>query len=350
MRFSLTAAALLSWATCVFAADPPRGLDIYFVDTEGGASTLIVTPAGESVLIDCGNPGPRDAERVHRTATELAGLKQIDHLIITHWHLDHYGGVERLAKLMPIRNFYDHGIPETLQEDAKNFPILIAAYKAASKGQSKTLKPGDTLPLVQKEGSPPVRLDVLCGSGNVVADKPGAPDNPIAKDHKPQAPDPSDNAKSLGFLLSFGDFRFLDLGDLTWNIEYKLVSPSDKIGRVDVYQSTHHGLEISNNPVVINTVKPRVAIFNNGARKGGHTSVISTLRRVPDIQAIYQLHRNVTVGAAENTDPAFIANPDEKCQGEGIKLAVAADAKSYAVTVGSKGKTRRYEVRNVEKQ
>jgi beta-lactamase superfamily II metal-dependent hydrolase len=326
------------------AADGPRGLDIYFIDVEGGAATLIVTPAGESMLIDCGNPGARDAERIHKTAT-AAGLKQIDHLIITHWHLDHYGGVERLAKLMPIQYFWDRGIPDSLQEDQRNFPILIQAYKAASCGQSKTLKPGDDVPLKQNSGSRPVRLLVLCGSGEVILDKPGAAENPVAKEHKPMAPDPTDNAKSLGFLLSFGEFRFLDLGDLTWNIEHKLVYPTDKIGMVDVYQSTHHGLEISNNPVVINTVRPRVAIFNNGARKGGHASVISTLRRVPDIQAIYQLHRNVTVGAAENTDPEFIANPEEKCQGEGIKLSVAADGKSYTVTVGSKGKARRYETR-----
>ena len=159
------------------------------------------------------------------------------------------------------------------------------------------------------------------------------------------ADDPTDNARSLGFLLSYGGFRFLDLGDLTWNIEYKLVHPADKIGPVDVYQVTHHGLAISNNTVLINTVRPRVAVCNNGARKGGHPSVIGTLRRVPDIQAIYQLHRNVLAGAQENTDPEFIANPDEKCQGESIKLAVAPDAKSYTVTVGSRGKPRRYETR-----
>ena len=135
------------------------------------------------------------------------------------------------------------------------------------------------------------------------------------------------------------------VGDLTWNVEYKLVYPSDKLGPVDVYQVTHHGLEISNNPVLIKTVNPRVAVFNHGARKGGHASVIATLRRLPEIKAIYQLHRNLTVGAAENTDPEFIANAAEKCKGEFIKLSVAADSKSYTVTVGSRGKPRRYETR-----
>ena len=321
-----------------------RGLEIYFVDTEGGAATLLITPERESILIDSGNPGTRDAERIYKAATH-AGLTAIDHHIVTHWHLDHYGAVGRLSQLIPIHHFYDHGIPETLTEDPKNFPLLIQAYKAAAKGKSITVKPGDDIQLKQPKSGTPLKLFCVCGSGQVIADKPGARENPIAKEHQPQADDPTDNARSLGFVLSFGGFRFLDLGDLTWNVEYKLVHPSDKIGLIDVYQSTHHGLEISNNPVVIKTVQPRVAVFNNGPRKGGHPSVIATLRRLPEIQAIYQLHRNVLAGAQENTDPDLIANPDENCQGEWIKLSVAPDSKSYTVTVGNKGKTKKFETR-----
>ncbi len=325
-------------------AEEARGLDIYFIDTEGGAATLLVTPSKESVLIDCGNPGGRDAERIERVATQ-AGLKAIDHLIITHWHSDHYGGVGRLSKLLPIHHYYDRGIPDKLADDPTNFPRLIAAYRAATGGKSRTLKPGDEIGLKQMKDGLPLRLDCLCGGGRVIPDKDGAAENPLAKDAKPKPADTSDNANSLGFLLSFGDFRFLDLGDLTWNIEYKLISPTNKIGKVDVYQVTHHGLDISNNPALLKTVSPRVAVFNNGARKGCHPAVTTTLRRLPEIQAIYQLHRNLTVGGAENTDPAFIANPEEKCQGESIHLAVAADGRSYTVTVGSKGKPRRYETR-----
>ena len=340
----LAAFAALIAPIVLLAEEPRRGLDIHFIDTEGGAATLVVTPVGESVLIDCGNPGSRDPERIAKTA-EAIGLKAIDHLIITHWHTDHYGGVDRLSKLIPIHRYYDHGIPEKLDEDPKMFPVLIAAYKAATKGKSKTLKPGDSIPLKQVAGAPALRLDCLCGSGEVIPDKPRAAENAIAKEHKPKDEDKTDNARSLGFVLSYGKFRFLDLGDLTWNIEYKLVSPSDKIGPVDVYQTTHHGLDISNNPVVINTVRPRVAIFNNGPRKGGMPAVTAALRRSPEIQAIYQVHRNLTVGAAENTDPEYIANPDEKCQGEGISLRIANDAKSYTVTVGNKGKPKKYETR-----
>jgi len=324
--------------------DTTRGLEIYFIDTEGGAATLVVTPAGESILVDCGNPGTRDADRIH-AAAQTAGLKAIDHLIITHWHLDHYGGIARLSELMPIHHYYDHGIPHSLAEDPQNFPLLIQAYKKAAADKRRTLKPGDEIALKQNDGSPRIGLRCLCGGGEVIPDKDGAPANPIAPEHKPQPEDKTDNARSLGFLLSYGGFRFLDLGDLTWNVEVKLVSPSDKVGPVDVYQVTHHGLEISNNPVLIKTVRPRVAICGNGARKGANPGVISTLRRVPDMQAIYQLHRNVTSEPQDNTDPDLIANAEEKCQGELIKLSVAPDAKSYTVTVGGKGRPKRFETR-----
>jgi beta-lactamase superfamily II metal-dependent hydrolase len=339
-------------AACLAAApdraEAPRGLDIYWVDTEGGAATLIVTPAGESVLIDCGNPGARDAERIHRVATELAGLKAIDHLVITHWHLDHYGSVARLARMFPVRNYYDRGIPDSLKEDPKNFPTLIEAYKAASGGKSRTLRPGDEIPLRQPAGGPPLRLLCLCAGGEVLPDQPGAPENPAAKEHRPKPRDDTDNARSLGFLLSYGGFRFLDLGDLTWNIEYKLVHPTDKVGPVDVYQTTHHGLDISNNPVLLNTVRPRVAVFNNGPHKGCDPAVTAALRRVPGLEAIYQLHRNLDVGSQENAPAGFIANPDEKCAAEPIKLSVAPDGKSYGVTVGRGGKPRRYPTRAEE--
>ena len=331
------------------ADEKKRGLAVIWIDTEGGAATLIVTPAGESVLIDCGNPGSRDAERIDR-AVRKAGLKAIDHLIITHWHLDHYGSVGRLSKLLPIHHFWDRGIPAKLDEDRANFPVLISAYRKAAGGKSTTLAAGDAIKLKQAAGSPAVKLLCVCASGKVLPDREGAPANPIAREHKPQPIDNSDNARSLGFVLSFGDWRFLDLGDLTWNVEYKLIAPTNKIGWVDVYQVTHHGLEISNNPVLIRSVNPRVAICNNGPRKGGHPTVISTLRRLPDVKGIYQMHRNLKGTDSENVDDDHIANDGRKKQsGENIVLRVAADARSYTVTVGTRGKTRSYPTRGTAK-
>src|SRR5207253_6212792 len=138
------------------------------------AATLVVPPAGESILFDCGNPGTRDAERIHKVAAEQAGIAAIDHLIVTHWHQDHYGGVAPLAQRMPVRHFYDHGIPDSLQEDPKDFPLMIQAYKKASKGRSRTLKPGDEVTLQQAKDRPALRLVCLCGGGDVLPEPRGA--------------------------------------------------------------------------------------------------------------------------------------------------------------------------------
>lgn len=335
-------------APAVAREEAPRELVVVFIDTEGGAATLILTPAGESILIDCGNPGKRDAERIHQAAKKLS-LNAINHLIITHWHSDHYGGAEHLSRLIPIRKFYDRGIPESLAEDKRNFPVLSKAYRKVTGGKSVTLKAGDEVKLDQVAGVPAVRLLCVCASGEVIAEKKGAKPNPLAREHKPQKPDPSDNARSLGFVLSFGDWRFLDLGDLTWNVEHKLVSPSDRIGPVDVYQGTHHGQTSSNNPVLIKTVNPRVAIHNNGPRKGGAAAVNRTLRALPDFQGLFALHRNLGATDSENADVDKTANDARKKQaGESITLVVAKDAKTYTVKVGSNGKTFTYRTRGAK--
>ncbi len=322
-----------------------RGLELYFVDTEGGAATLIVTPQRESILIDNGNPGSRDAGRI-ASAAKIAGLKQIDHLIITHWHLDHYGGTEALAKLIPIKHFYDRGIPDAdKSDDPQNFSTLIAAYKAASHNHSNRLSPGDLVPLVQaNKMALPIQLKCLCARTQVLA-KSTLTDYPA--DKNPMPIDEGDNAKSLGFMLSFGKFRFIDLGDLTWNIEYKLSSPASFPGVVDVYQSTHHGLNISNNPVLVNKLKPVVAIYNNGPHKGGNPVLTKTLRLLPSVKAIFQLHKNLNPGENVNAPDENIANIEEteSCKGEYVHLHVVPDGLSYTVQVGATGKKQSFRTR-----
>jgi len=324
--------------------DTRKGLSIYFVDTEGGAATLIVTPAGESVLIDSGNPGERDPGRIHRTAKETAGLVRIDHYATTHWHNDHVGGIGRLTELIPVEYFYDRGFepPPDPGLDSK----LREAYKKASREKSKVLKPGDAIPLKSLSGGPALSLRCIVANSRLEGEGDSLPPpSPPCAEHPSRPIDSSDNAKSLGFVLRFGEFDFLDLGDLTWNVEHRLVCPKNRIGAVDVYQVTHHGLDQSNNPALVRAVSPRVAVVNNGPRKGGAKSVFATLKSLPGIEAVFQLHRNATTGPEDNAPPAHIANSEPDCAGEPVSISVAPDGKAYTVQVGRAGLRREFAVR-----
>jgi beta-lactamase superfamily II metal-dependent hydrolase len=322
------------------------GLEIVMIDTEGGAATLVVTAAREAVLVDTGNPGTRDAERIVRAVKEV-GLNRIDHLVTTHWHSDHYGGVAALAERLPIEKFYDRGIPGQLAEDPQYFPLLIQNYKKVAGNRRTELKPGDALPLRQAEGMPETSAVCLTSARRVIDAKDRTTKNACCGQNRPKPRDGTDNAMSISLLFRFGPFTFLDCGDLTWNVEYDLVCPYDPIGKIDVFQVTHHGLDTSNNPVLVNTVQPIVAIFNNGARKGAAPAVMHTLRSLPELKGIYQLHRNETVGSELNASPAFIANSEAACQGEYVRVRVAREGKSYTVQAGAKGATTRFATREL---
>lgn len=336
----LVAVFLVSVSTALAGKANGR-LDIYFVDVEGGAATLFVTPTGESLLIDSGYPdnNGRDMNRILRVAKEVAGLERIDHAAVTHWHADHFGNHAALSTKIPIGTFWDRGIPETLEEDER-----IAQYRAATQNASKTLKAGDTLPL--KAGKTPLSLTIPTASREVIPNE-GDP-NPFAELHEPRPVDKSDNADSLTFLLEFGPFRFLCCGDLTWNIEGKLVTPNNPLGQVDVFMVTHHGLPTSNNPALVLAVDPVVAVMCNGPTKGGAKPTIETLRKVKSLEHLYQLHRNVKLSADEQTPADFIANstPTARCEGRFVHLSVAPDAKSYTVRIEGHDDVRTYETRH----
>jgi competence protein ComEC len=329
LMFLLTPAATLlpGW----HAPAPSRTLNIYFIDVEGGASTLIVTPAGESILVDAGWPGNdnRDANRI-RQAMRDAGVTQIDHMIATHYHVDHYGGIPQLAAMVPIKHYYDHGKMTSLQDD-KNFPTLYAAYQSAAGGQTTTLSPGDTISLKPASGYPDVTLACVVSAGQTIGGK-LTPANPQCASATTAEDDPSDNARSIGFVLSYGSFRFLDLGDLTWNVEQKLACPADRIGHIDLYQVTHHGLATSNNVTLMRTVSPTVAVMDNGPHKGGHPDTVKRLKELPSLQALYQLHRNVETSSDQNAPPDFIANLDEKPDA-GYAISVTVDPAKHIFTV-----------------
>jgi beta-lactamase superfamily II metal-dependent hydrolase len=318
-----------------------RTLDFYFIDTEGGASTLIVTPAGESVLIDAGfaDVDGRDARRIQQ-ACQQAGISAIDHLIATHYHQDHYGGIPDFARLVPVKRFYDHGKMTALTEDPK-FAERYAAYQAAAKNQTTALKAGDTIKLKTAKGTPPLTLLCVAANGQAMSGKKSAA-NPECGSTTPQE-DTSENARSVAMLLSWGGFEFLNLADLTFNISQRLICPVNQLGEIDLSQVTHHGGNVNNNPLLLKSLRPTVSVMINGPRKGGHPDTIKWLRELPSTRALYQLHRNVQIAGEQNVAAEFIANLDEQPDaGHLIAVSVDAAKRTYTVTNGRTKETKSF--------
>jgi beta-lactamase superfamily II metal-dependent hydrolase len=319
MRAFLT--GLLFLAVTAYAAKP---LEIFFIDVEGGQATLIVSPTGQSMLVDTGWPGysNRDANRI-AAAAKKAGIKKIDYVYITHFHTDHVGGAKQLADRIPVGTFIDKG--KTVESD-KNSREMMEIYDAAlatsgtkngPKPKRLIVKAGDTIPMrglditVVEAGGEPIQTGGTANSGCA---------NAVRKDA-----DPSDNAQSAGFLLKFGSFRFVDLGDLTWNKELDLVCPTNRIGAVDVFLVSHHGSDQSNSPALVAAVQPKAAIMNNGAKKGGSASVWQTVHDSKGLQDLWQLHYAVANGKEANSADPFIANIDTTDEGHYIQLTAEPD-------------------------
>ena len=305
----LTLILTLVLATPLFAQPRGKALDIYYIDVEGGQATLFVSPSGESLLVDTGFPGERDAGRIME-AVKAAGLTQIDHLLSTHYHVDHIGNVVPLASMIPIKNFYDHG--PTSEPDREQVPGFQKAYaEVHAKAKHTVLKPGDKIPfagvdwLVVISAMQPIKTPIKGAPGA------GAP-NPACATFQPKntTADP-DNGYSVGSVITFGRFRTIDMGDLLWDREFDLMCPTNRIGTVDVYLSTHHGSNLSGSAVQVHPLRSRVAIVNNGVRKGGSVEAFQVLETAPGLEDIWQLHWSAPAGIEHNAPGAFIANVED---------------------------------------
>jgi competence protein ComEC len=336
---------VLLWIACVSLLSIPavragKALEIYFIDVEGGQSTLIVDPHGESLLIDTGwdDFHGRDANRIMAAAKD-AGIDHIDDLVITHYHPDHVGGVAQLASRIKIDNLFDHGA-NTEGDTRTNYAIY---EKIAAQSKRAVVKPGDVIPL---KG---IQVQVLTSAGEDIT-KPlagaGQP-NPWCASEPAPLPDKSENAQSVGVLIAFGKFRFIDLGDLTDQKGLGLVCPNNLIGTVDLYLVTHHGTahpgtgDMSNAPAIVYALHPRVAVMDNGAIKGGHPLPWQTIHDSPGLEDFWQLHYSMAGAEKHNVPDKFIANVGGNDEGYYIKVMAEANA-VFTVTNQRNGYSKTY--------
>ena len=348
MSFRSVAASCFLAAVVAGCASSPSSLTIYFIDVEGGQSTLVVTPARQTLLIDAGFPGDgtfgstpvdpqkaRDPQRILAAARD-AGVTAIDLLLVTHFHADHDGGVPELSKLLAIRTFVDHDTVNAATEET--VPGTLEAFKryeaVRTQGIHLVPNPGDRLPL---DG---IDARVVSSDRSTIA-KPlgqGAATSQACGESGLAAQELHENPRSTGVLIEFGQFRFLDVGDLSGPPLFALACPQNLIGPVDVYLVAHHGGTDAAEAATFDAFKPRVAIVNNGATKGGGPETFALLRRIPGLDT-FQLHRSENPGA-ENAAEERLANLDERT-GHWIKLEAHSDG-SFEITNGRTGTTTRY--------
>jgi competence protein ComEC len=345
LRAICGAVSVLSLAAIVCASPAPeakKSLQIYFADVEGGQATLFVTPAGQSLLIDTGWPGNegRDADRIV-AAAKKAGISKINYVLITHFHMDHGGGLPQLVARIPVETFIDHGDNREVG-DAPTDEVWKAYQGLLATGKFKriTAKPGDVLPIQGLQAT-------VVSSDGALLEKPllgAGQENSSCKESDQRPGDKTENPRSLGTFITFGKLKLLDLGDLTWDKEMELMCPANKLGKVDVYIVSHHGWRESGSPALVHGIAPRVAIMDNGARKGGSPSAWDIIAKSPHLEDLWQLHYSEEGGAAHNVANELIANPDGPDAANYLELIGSPDG-SFDVFNSRTQKTKHYAAR-----
>ena len=339
-------------ASALPAAQTPASttLEIYVLDVEGGNATLFVAPSGESVLIDTGNGGAaavRDADRI-MAAVKDAGIARIDALITSHWHNDHMGAMAELAGRIPIRHFLDHGpnvqpaaaVDEFLQ---KTYPALVAAARHT------VVKAGDTLPMKGVQWR-----FVAAGRETIGKPLPGAgASNPYCAGFKPHTVNPvsgqpvgnTEDEHSVGSHITFGQFRALYLADFPWNKEHELMCPANRLGTVGFLLVSRHGQHSSNSELLVHALRPRVAVINNGIRKGGQPETMRVLHSSQGMEDIWQTHVAQLSGPEYAIPGMFVANTVEDPQhspAHWIKVSAQLDG-TFRVTNSRNGFSKLYD-------
>jgi competence protein ComEC len=322
------------------ASAPALGpLSVYFVDSEGGQSTVFHLPEGQILVVDTGSPGMRDGERLLAVLQGELGASKVDYLLTTHFDADHWGGVPYLASRLQVGQYFDHGATVFGGQSA---PAQYLTF--ANAGARRALSPGEVLNL----GG--VRLHVVSAGGGLIADPltgAGLP-NPFCEGALPAlANDPMDeNVNSVGFVLRYADFDFLDLGDLLWFEEHQLACPTHRIGRVDLYLTTHHGLTRSGAPQLVRGSEPLAAIMNNGPRKGGGGSTWDTLALAPGGADVWQVHRALGAPDDHNAPADQIANLDEGQADQAYYLKVVVESSGqFTISNPRTGSSKAYRAR-----
>jgi beta-lactamase superfamily II metal-dependent hydrolase len=323
----------------VSALSAAKTFDMYMIDVEGSKASLLVSPSGETMMIDAGIPGSerngRDTDRIVE-ACKAAGVKKIDYMVVTHYDGDHVGGVPALAARMPIGTFVDHG--ENVQINDFTLKVVKDYMDVAAKGKRMVVKAGDRIPI---KG-----LDVLVvmAAGKAITEplKGAGQPNPLCdttprKTWGPNArgivdnQDTNENSAAIVLLITYGKYRMFDPADLTWNKDREMFCPINRIGTVDLYMTANHGIDVANSPLMVHALRPRVVIADNGPSKGGSAAVFQTVESSPGLEDYWQEHYLVAGGDKFNVAPDYIANIVGSPDGKWIKVSAQRDG-TFTVT------------------